>query len=141
MKKIVRVFLFIWMLGVIITIIAVLFFPSQDTVVNDPPPKPLEAPKMETRPTFITIDGHKVEHGMLADDAFPILKPYSTGEDPNLGYEDGQLFTITHYYSFNKGKIDASISFMRTTDPGPYRIFYINLQTDTTKPVEKREKE
>jgi hypothetical protein len=60
----------------------------------------------------------------LADDVFPILKPYEVGTPMTRSDPDkpGSL-AVEHSYRIN-GKA-YSVEFRRREDPGPYRVFAI----------------
>jgi|GEM_PF-4385619 len=74
----------------------------------------------------ITVDGQKVYVGMIADSSFQVLNPDGSKRymrsDP-LVIPDGDRLQVTHYFQFQKGKLQVDITYQN--DGHLYRIVEI----------------
>ncbi len=73
----------------------------------------------------ITVRGKTFRLGDIADNIFETLKPAdSKSKDVVPDPSNPQSLSVTHHYNI-EGKV-FSLTFARTTDPGPYRLIQIS---------------
>jgi len=96
------------------------------------PPESLNYNDKDGEAKSLKVRGKMIEIGDTADDIFETLKPADSkkkdvGPDPT----NPQSLLVTHHYEI-EGK-SFSLTFARTTDPGPYRL--IRISTSSTPKV------
>lgn len=85
-------------------------------------------PLISAEPSSISIRGKTIRIGDTADSTFETLKPNdSKKKDIEPDPTNPRSLVVTHYYEVD-GKA-FSLSFARTTDPGPYRLIRISASS------------
>jgi len=81
----------------------------------------------------ISVRGKTFRIGDTADNIFETLKPAdSKGKDVVPDPSNPQSLSVTHHYDI-EGKA-FSLTFARTTDPGPYRLIHISTSSPQKTP-------